>query len=369
LTIPYILHLLTQSLIDSGGLQTHGIFRRSTGIPLLQSTKLELEKGNYQVKLNDPNLCACLIKAWLKDIKEPVVPALLYPQCIELSQGTKEQLEALITKFPPENIAVMHHLVKLARHIAMHEEQNKMGCSNLAIVMSPSFCRCPDLGQILTNTKKETNFVCSLFMLLEVEDVPIPMPKYSSEEEIPTNLSRSDETPTTMSPRGRGSTENDHEEPVIPRANSSDNVRTDKKLWNVVGSTSSKSKQQILPDEKRFIGNRSKMLASKPISDEVQNNLSPRSILSNNEDSINLEAEPSKSPSLQGKQVVARYNYRPEDNNPDILAITTGQVFTVNAVQDSWYYVETAEGECGWIPVRLCAPFSFDPESDVNFNV
>lgn len=45
-----------------------------------------------------------------------------------------------------------------------------MSSLNLAIVISPNFCRCPDVNQILVNTKLETQFLNSLITKLPIPD-------------------------------------------------------------------------------------------------------------------------------------------------------------------------------------------------------
>lgn len=41
---------------------------------------------------------------------------------------------------------------------------------NLAIVVSPNFCRCPDVNSLLVNTKFETDFIKSLILKLHIPD-------------------------------------------------------------------------------------------------------------------------------------------------------------------------------------------------------
>lgn len=151
--------------------------RKSGDASDLQSVKLELEKGNYngsaaeKVK-KDPIMAACLIKAWFKDIRLPIVPKSMYHHCIQHCNADGPTLQKILDQFPKEHVAVIHHLVVLCRKIAEKVDENKMGLDNLAIVMSPNVCRCPDSGiDMLHNTKKETLFVASLFERLKIDGV------------------------------------------------------------------------------------------------------------------------------------------------------------------------------------------------------
>ena len=159
----------------------------------------QFTRGDYVIATPNPHLPASVLKFWLRDMLEPLIPCALYHECIEMgkvsltdakptptmlsslppkplssqpvslapsqlpqpaaslarpiplasaahrlsSQELSARLSQLLSNVPPVNRRVMARVVALLQLIAQHKDVNKMSISNLAIVFAPSFLRDP----------------------------------------------------------------------------------------------------------------------------------------------------------------------------------------------------------------------------------
>jgi hypothetical protein len=116
--------------------------------------------------LTDPNVPSSLLKLWLRELSDPLIPDEFYPACIAVGQKMdfKEKeaeciLEAkeIISGLPDINRAVCKYMFDFLKLMAQPENQpfTKMTAANIAMVFAPNFVRCPsdDPVIIFENTK------------------------------------------------------------------------------------------------------------------------------------------------------------------------------------------------------------------------
>ncbi len=60
------------------------VFPRATLLWALLDVKFE--KGNYEVKSDSVHVPASLLKEWLRELEDPIVPAELYSACVEAAK-------------------------------------------------------------------------------------------------------------------------------------------------------------------------------------------------------------------------------------------------------------------------------------------
>lgn len=107
LKIPKILLFLTESIIQLNGFKTEGIFRVPGDSDEVNDLKVRVEKGIYSLgDIHDPNVPGSLLKFWMRDLAEPLIPADRYEACIdigrlELQQGAEDAVK-LIENLPGE---------------------------------------------------------------------------------------------------------------------------------------------------------------------------------------------------------------------------------------------------------------------------
>lgn len=186
MTEPLILHSLAEAVVNNGGLTTEGIFRISANQVDLDQLRHNLESGVYHVPANvNPHVPAALLKFWLRELADPLIPYDLYAECIAIGKEVQNDLEstatyprvlAVVGKLPQLQGGLIRTLLTLTRRIAAHEEVNKMGVYNLAVVLYPSFFRGPARGveltavQVMSDSKAGQAFVMQLLHVLRKED-------------------------------------------------------------------------------------------------------------------------------------------------------------------------------------------------------
>ncbi len=172
LDVPYILRVLISAICARGGLNTEGIFRISHQKDELEKMRQQFENGDYTITSSSPHAPAALLKEWLRDLSEALIPNEQYSEAIAITRAagsdtpTAAAVLTLFDKLDQINRNVIRDIALLCAEISSVENQkiNRMSLENLAIVFAPSFLRNPSENpmEILNNTKYEVRFVTSL---------------------------------------------------------------------------------------------------------------------------------------------------------------------------------------------------------------
>ena len=101
-----------------------------------------------------------MLKLWLRELAEPLVPNDLYEKCIQSSEDG-DACVAIVERLPAINRASLKYLIDFLRTMASHESRTKMTAANLAMVFAPNCLRCPSSNpqEIYNNTKHEVAFI------------------------------------------------------------------------------------------------------------------------------------------------------------------------------------------------------------------
>jgi hypothetical protein len=170
--LPYVLTVLSDAVAACNGHATEGIFRVPGDGDAITNLRLQIESGDYTMRARDPHVPAGLLKLWLRELDEPIIPEPLYDACIEAARREEvPAMLALIDQLPDTHRRVVHYLVKYLQLVARPENQDKtkMTVNNLAMVFAPNFLRCPsdNPGVIFESTKYEQIFVRALLLNLK----------------------------------------------------------------------------------------------------------------------------------------------------------------------------------------------------------
>jgi Rho GTPase-activating protein 39 len=171
LKVPKILMFLTESIIQLNGFKSEGIFRVPGDADEVNDLKVRIEKGIYSLgDIHDPNVPGSLLKFWMRDLAEPLIPGSKYEACIDIGRlegrNGAEQAVKLIESLPEVNKAVAIYVINFLKKAAAPENQvvTKMTIANIAMVFAPNFLRCPSDNPIciFENTKFEQSFLRKL---------------------------------------------------------------------------------------------------------------------------------------------------------------------------------------------------------------
>ena len=185
LDVPMIVPYLIASIVQQDGLSSEGLFRLSASSDAVAHTRARLEAHDYCVleTLDSPHTSAALLKAFLRDLQEPLIPTALYDRCIELGKAVMmadkaddrraelAELSDVLASVPLLHRRVLFHLLSFLAVVAApaHSAVNRMTRANLSIVFAPSLLRPASMDPVLmlACTQFATQFVLLLMDAFE----------------------------------------------------------------------------------------------------------------------------------------------------------------------------------------------------------
>ncbi|XP_034941169.1 uncharacterized protein RhoGAP93B [Chelonus insularis] len=176
--LPWVQTTLTRQVLMRGGTMTEGIFRVSADadeVSALKSCLDRFEDGTNLAASQDAHAPASLLKLWVRELYEPLIPDIFYIECVSMrhdeSETASTNAAAIIERLPDLNRRVLCHLIRFLQIFARSDvvARTKMDANNLAMVMAPNILRCTsqDPRVILENARKEMAFVRILIESLE----------------------------------------------------------------------------------------------------------------------------------------------------------------------------------------------------------
>ncbi|KAJ2804655.1 hypothetical protein H4R20_002418 [Coemansia guatemalensis] len=164
--LPHILECLVARIVELGGDHTEGLFRVSADSDAVAMTRLRIEAGNMDLShIRDPNVPASLLKEWLRDLAEPLVPESLYERCV-CAPNDPDTALGVLALIPPTALHVLKYLLHFLARLLHPDVQarTRMDGSNLALIFGPTLLRNPasDLKDAFMTTSGEQAFVLTL---------------------------------------------------------------------------------------------------------------------------------------------------------------------------------------------------------------
>ncbi|KAJ1336502.1 hypothetical protein BSLG_007286 [Batrachochytrium salamandrivorans] len=172
LDLPRILLFLSDAILSLNGCQTEGIFRVPGDAEAVSDLRCRIDKDEYRMDgINDPNAPSSLLKLWLRELAEPLIPAEYYDGCIQVGQHDGQMsidelfplAIQIVDGLPEVNRKVVRFMIQFLKIVAEPQNQSvtKMTVGNLAMVFAPNFLRCPsdNPATIFENTKFEQAFL------------------------------------------------------------------------------------------------------------------------------------------------------------------------------------------------------------------
>lgn len=161
LSIPVIMVKLTEAILQHGGRKAEGIFRVAGNTQQVHKMQELFNEMNFEEISKDPHVLVAVLKLWLRELKEPLIPNSIYHDCLDCETTT--ECVAIINKMPELNKAALAHFVGFLREISKPEYLpfTKMDVNSLCLVSAPMLFRCPstDMAELVVNMQKEKAFL------------------------------------------------------------------------------------------------------------------------------------------------------------------------------------------------------------------
>ncbi|KAI8600445.1 hypothetical protein EDD21DRAFT_395687 [Dissophora ornata] len=172
--VPRLMVFLKESVVNLGGLQTEGIFRISGDLGAVAELRARIELGNYDLAgITDPHVPCSLLRLWIRDLPEPVIPYDMYQRCIQGAQD-KEAVTSLVASLPLWHKEMIVYLASFLKTFndPVVREATKMGLSNLAMVFAPTLLQCSidDAPMLMGHLQAERTFVSTLISEVELAE-------------------------------------------------------------------------------------------------------------------------------------------------------------------------------------------------------
>ncbi|KDQ63918.1 hypothetical protein JAAARDRAFT_117739 [Jaapia argillacea MUCL 33604] len=173
--VPIILPFLADGILALGGTKSEGIFRVPGDGDSVSELKLRIDRGYYNLDgVDDPNVLASLLKLWLRELLDPLVPEEMYNDCIAHAYEPEVCVQ-IVQRLPTINRRVVLFVISFLQLFLEDKVQSvtKMTSPNLALVMAPNLLRCnsDSIGVVFTNSQYEQTFVHNLLLHLKSNEV------------------------------------------------------------------------------------------------------------------------------------------------------------------------------------------------------
>ncbi|KAJ8248403.1 hypothetical protein GJAV_G00241660 [Gymnothorax javanicus] len=177
--------LLVEQCVDfirAHGLDEEGLFRMPGQANLVKELQDAFDCGEkpHFNSTTDVHTVASLLKLYLRELPEPVIPFSNYPDFLTCAQLlTKEEragieeLEKQVKTLPQANYSLLKYICKFLDEVQTHSNQNKMSIQNLATVFGPNILR-PKMGDP-KSMMEGTSQVQHLMMVLIQEQARLYM--------------------------------------------------------------------------------------------------------------------------------------------------------------------------------------------------
>ncbi|KAI5118195.1 hypothetical protein M0805_005549 [Coniferiporia weirii] len=183
LQVPIVLPFLADGILALGGTKSEGIFRIPGDGDSVSELKIRIERGYYNLEgVDDPHVPASLLKLWLRELADPLVPTELYNDCVACAKDPDACVQ-MVARLPTINRRVVLFVVSFLQLFLDDKIQSvtKMTSANLALVMAPNLLRCDSesMTVVFTNAPYEQMFVHNLLLHLKCSKVdPGYVPKH-----------------------------------------------------------------------------------------------------------------------------------------------------------------------------------------------
>ncbi|KAM6428867.1 uncharacterized protein PHA67_003503 [Liasis olivaceus] len=167
-------------------LHIEGLFRKCGSMIRIKALKARLEAGERCLQMALPCDVATLVKQFLRNLPEPLIPAQLQGSLCQVQQQGREGhdrdvLTLLLTcLLPPRNASIIRYFLTFLQEVVAKCAQNKMDLANLAVIFVPSLFSgemCSQLGISKTEEQLRSQVAVTQALISRASEIgTIPEP-------------------------------------------------------------------------------------------------------------------------------------------------------------------------------------------------
>ncbi|XP_062539498.1 uncharacterized protein LOC134207700 isoform X3 [Armigeres subalbatus] len=172
---PYVPLLLAKctNIVESKGLGVIGIYRIPGNTAAISQLTEQVNRGMDEVTIRDPkwddvNVVSSLLKSFIRNLPEPLLPNEMYHSFINADKLAGQQrlieLKQLLHRIPSYNYETLKHLMRHLNIVSTNAQVNLMDPRNLAIVFGPSVVR--SANESLETAVKDMKHQCQIVEVL-----------------------------------------------------------------------------------------------------------------------------------------------------------------------------------------------------------
>ncbi|GBP65139.1 Rho GTPase-activating protein 21-B [Eumeta japonica] len=138
---------LPATAVEACGLRTVGVYRVPGNAAGVAALAAALNRGEPppagDARWTDVHVASSLLKAYLRQLPDPLLTAELYPAFIAADRSPERarELRRLVHALPEAHFETLRYLMRHLRRVVEHSHYNKMEARNLAIVFGPTLVR------------------------------------------------------------------------------------------------------------------------------------------------------------------------------------------------------------------------------------
>lgn len=178
--------------ILASGLDSLGIFRMVGNRRKVKEAQEQYDRG-HNITLTDPYVAASLLKLFLRELPEPIIPATHYQPFMDLKKSASYSqllldMRRLFASIPSSNRDLLADVLETLHRVANNEQINMMNAKNLATTIAPSLVipREMSLGNVM-ELMRDTNIAIDLLQVMITFNHFI-FPEDKSDEELPAEI-------------------------------------------------------------------------------------------------------------------------------------------------------------------------------------
>lgn len=191
--VPVIVRRCIDFLRSENRLRTEGLFRLSGDVKQITVLKrmLDVDEDCPHFQQFDTHVVAGILKAFLRELAEPVLTWILMPEwlaCVEINDQSLRisELQRIAFSLPHFNRETIRALTAFLKDVSDQCEYNKMTISNLAVVFGP--CLLPqstdssieDANAVFLHTEKQVTLTRDLITFHLLVFSPLPLDNHDN---------------------------------------------------------------------------------------------------------------------------------------------------------------------------------------------